>query len=146
MLIQQKSSTITNRMQFKTVQVELQGVANAFPPPWLRYGSHYLAVEICHRWTLLSATPSFQVGKSLKIGQKHQRRRSAWVGQAESRKFGLNNIRNHSGNSQRLSVKRDQFETLSIRNKGGRKFLSSRFRGRTRPLLSFAILRLLRKH
>ena len=88
----------------------------------------------------------FRLEKTLKIGQKHQRRRSAWVGQAEFRKFGLNNIRNHSGNSQRLSVKRDQFETLSIRNKGGRKFLSSRFRGWTRPLLSFAILRLLRKH
>ena len=30
---QQKSSTITNRMQFKTIQVELRGVANAFPSP-----------------------------------------------------------------------------------------------------------------
>ena len=27
--------------------------------PRLRYGSHYLVVEICHRWTLLSATRSF---------------------------------------------------------------------------------------
>ena len=31
MLIQQESSTITNRMQFKSTQVELRGV-NAFPP------------------------------------------------------------------------------------------------------------------
>ena len=30
---QQESSTITNRMQFKTIQVELRGVANAFPSP-----------------------------------------------------------------------------------------------------------------
>ena len=30
----------------------------------VRYGSHYLTVEICDRWTLLSATPSFQVGKN----------------------------------------------------------------------------------
>ena len=29
----------------------------------------YLGVEICHRWTLLSATPSFQVRKTLKIGK-----------------------------------------------------------------------------
>ena len=37
----------------------------------------YLAVEICHRWTLLSATPSFQVRKHFENRQKHQRRRSA---------------------------------------------------------------------
>ena len=30
---QQESSTITNRMQFKTIQVELRGVGNAFPSP-----------------------------------------------------------------------------------------------------------------
>ena len=30
---QQESSTITNRMQFKTIQVELRDVANAFPSP-----------------------------------------------------------------------------------------------------------------
>ena len=35
MLTQQKSSTITNRMQFKTIQVELRGVANAIPSPRL---------------------------------------------------------------------------------------------------------------
>ena len=33
MLTQQKSSTITNRMQFKTIQVELRGVANAILSP-----------------------------------------------------------------------------------------------------------------
>ena len=32
MLIQQESSTITNRMQLKSTQVELRGVVNAFPP------------------------------------------------------------------------------------------------------------------
>ena len=30
---QQKPSAITNRMQFKTIQVELRGVANTFPHP-----------------------------------------------------------------------------------------------------------------
>ena len=54
----------------------------------------YLAVEICHRWTLLSATPSFQVRKNFENRQKHQRRRSAWVGQADFGKLELNN-RNH---------------------------------------------------
>ena len=62
----------------------------------------YLAVEICHRWTLLSATPSFQVRKNFENRQKHQRRRSAWVGQADFGKLELNN-RNHSGNCQPLS-------------------------------------------
>ena len=38
--------------------------------PCLRYGSHYLEVEICHQWTLLCENPiSFQVGKTLKIGK-----------------------------------------------------------------------------
>ena len=32
---QQESITITNRMQFKTLQVWLRGAANAFPSPWL---------------------------------------------------------------------------------------------------------------
>ena len=62
----------------------------------------YLAVEIYHRWTLLSATPSFQVRKNFKNWQKHQRHRSAWVGQVDFGKLELNN-RNHSGNCQRLS-------------------------------------------
>ena len=30
---QQESSMITNRMQFKTIQVELRGVADSFPSP-----------------------------------------------------------------------------------------------------------------
>ena len=89
--------------------------------PWLRYGSHYLVVEICHRWTLLSATRSFQVGKkNFENQQKHQKRRSACVVQGDFGKVELNNIRNDGGNSQRLSVlsvRRDQFETRSIRNK-----------------------------
>ena len=67
--MQQESSTITNRMQFKTIHVKLRGVANAFPPPWLRYGSQ----SICHQWTLLSATASFQVGRNFENWQKHQR-------------------------------------------------------------------------
>ena len=29
----------------------------------------YLAVEICHRWTLLSATRVFKLEKTLKIGK-----------------------------------------------------------------------------
>ena len=116
--------------------------------PYLRYGSHYLEVEICHRWTLLSATRSFQAGKNFENRQKHQKRRSAWVGQADFGKFELNNIRKNSGNSQRLSVvnvinlKHDQLETEAYML----LFRPSRFRGRTRELLSLAILRLLRKH
>ena len=53
------------------------------------------------RSTLLSATPSFQIGKNFENRQKHQRRRSARVGQADFGKLELNN-RNHSGNCQRL--------------------------------------------
>ena len=41
----------------------------------------------------------------------HQRRRSAWVGQADFGKLELNN-RNHSGNGQPLSTKGDQFEDI----------------------------------
>ena len=62
----------------------------------------YLAVEICHRWTFLGATLSFQVRKNFENWQKHQRCRSALVGQADFGKLELNN-RNHSGNCQRLS-------------------------------------------
>ena len=76
-------------------------------------GFVYLAVEIYHRGTLPSATPSFQVGKNFENRKIHQRRRSAWVGQADFGKLELNN-RNHSGNCQRLSGKRDQFEARSI--------------------------------
>ena len=73
----------------------------------------YLAVEICHQETLPSATPSFPVGKKLCETEKHQRCRSAWVGQADFGKLELNN-RNHGGKCQHLSAKRDQFETRSI--------------------------------
>ena len=78
----------------------------------------YLAVEICHQWTLLSATPSFQVRKNFENRQKHQRRRSAWVGQADFGKLELNN-RNHSGNCQGLvmnviHLKHDQFKINSV--------------------------------
>ena len=61
-------------------------------------------------------TPSFQVGKNFENRQKHQKRRSACVGQADFGKLELNNIRKDSGNSQRLSVvnminlKHDQLE------------------------------------
>ena len=72
-----------------------------------------LAVKICHRGTLPSATPSFQVGKNFENRKKHQRRRIAWVGQADFGKLELNN-RNHGGKCQHLSAKRDQFETRSI--------------------------------
>ena len=55
----------------------------------LWHGSHlanffeefvYLAVEIYHRGTLPSATPSFQVGKTFENRKIHQRCRCAWVG------------------------------------------------------------------
>ena len=72
----------------------------------------YLAVKICLRGTLPSATPSFQVGKNFENGKKHQRRRIAWVGQADFEKLELKN-RSHSGKCQPLSAKRDQFETRS---------------------------------
>ena len=84
--------------------------------------------------------PSFQVGKNFENRQKLQKRRSAFVRQADFAKLELNNIRKDSGNSQRLSVvnvinlKHDQLETeaymLLLR--------PSRFRGRTRELLSLA--------
>ena len=67
----------------------------------------------------------FRLEKNFENRQKHQKRRSACVGQADFGKLELKNIRNDSGNSQRLSVlsvKRDQFETRSIRNKRGRMF------------------------
>ena len=72
----------------------------------------YLAVKIGHRGTLPSATPSFQVGKNFENRKKHQRRRIAWVGQADFGKLELNN-RNHGGKGQHLSAKRDQFKTRS---------------------------------
>ena len=88
------------------------------PTLWVALGKSfeefvYLAVEIYHRGTLPSATPGFQVGKNFENCKIHRRRLSAWVGQADSGKLELNN-RNHNGNCQRLSGKRDQFETQSI--------------------------------
>ena len=86
----------------------------------------------------------FRLEKNFENQQKHQKRRSACVGKGDFGKLELNNIRNDSGNSQHLSVKRDQFETSSIRKKRSPMFRPLRFRGRTRELLSLAILRLLR--
>ena len=106
-------------MQFKTIQIDLRGAAVTLP-----------CGRICHRWTLLRVTPSFQFGKNFKNRKKHQSSRSAWVGQADFGKLELNNIRNHRGNSQSINV----------------AFRPSPFRGQTRLLLSFAILRLLRNH
>ena len=67
----------------------------------------------------------FRLEKTLKIG-KNIKNAALLVwggpGQADFGKLELNNIRNDSGNSQRLSVlsvKRDQFETRSITNKRG---------------------------
>ena len=53
----------------------------------------------------------FKLEKNFENREIHQRRRSAWVGQADFGKLELNN-RNHSGNCQCLSGKRDQFEDL----------------------------------
>ena len=61
----------------------------------------YLAVEICHR-------------KNFENRQKHQRRRSAWVGQADFGKLELNN-RNHSGNCQRLSWTWSIWNTINLK-------------------------------
>ena len=59
--------------------------------------------KVCQQRNLPSATLTFPVRKNFENRQKHQRRRSAWVGQADFGKIELNN-RNHSGNCQRLSV------------------------------------------
>ena len=72
--------------------------------PCLRYGSHYLEVEICHWWTLLSANPKFSGWKKLWKSAKTSKRRSACVEHSDFGKLALNNIRKDSGNSQRLSV------------------------------------------
>ena len=73
----------------------------------------YLAVEICHRGILSYSTLGFPVGKNFENRQKHQKRRSAWVGQADFGKLELNNS-NLCGNCQRLSLKRGQLETRSF--------------------------------
>ena len=118
--------------------------------PCLRYGSHFLEVEICHRWTLLSVNPKFSGWKNFENRQKHQKRRSACVGQADFGKLELNNIRKDSGISQRLSVvneinlKHDQLEINVAECSDLRA--SCFVRGRTRELLSLAILSLLCIH
>ena len=61
------------------------------------------AVKICQQRNFPSATLTFPVRKNFENRQKHQRRRSAWVGQAEFGKIELNN-KDHSGNCQRLSM------------------------------------------
>ena len=63
----------------------------------------------------LSSGHISKCGKNFENHKKLQRRRSAWVGQSDVGKLELNN-RNHSGNCQRLSAKRDQCETQSIWN------------------------------
>ena len=67
----------------------------------------YFAVKICQRDTFPSATLTFMVWKIFGNRQKHQRRRSAWVGQADFGKLGLNN-RNHSENCHHLSLNSKQ--------------------------------------
>ena len=52
--------------------------------------------------------PKFSSWKNFENREKHQRRRIAWVGQADFGKLELNN-RNHGGKCQHLSAKRDQF-------------------------------------
>ena len=85
--------------------------------PCLRYGSHYLEVELCHRWTLQSANPKFSGRKkTLKISENIKNALVLVCGQADFGKLELNNIRKDSGNSKRLSVvnminlKHDQLE------------------------------------
>ena len=98
-------------------------------------------VNKCHRWTLRSATPSFQVRRNFESRPKHQRRLSAWVGQADFGKLELNN-RNHSGNCQRLvmnviHLKHDQFKINAVEFSDLREEASTR--------LSFAISSFFRK-
>ena len=124
----------------------MKHAANYLAMAWVALGKGlgefvYLAVEICHRWTWLSATPSFQVRKNFENRQKHQRRRSALVGQADFGKLELNN-RNHSGNCQRLvmnviHLKHDQFKINAVEFSDLREEASTR--------LSFAISSFFRK-
>ena len=67
----------------------------------------YFAVKICQRDNCPSATLTFMVWKIFGNQQKHHRRRSAWVGQADFGKLGLNN-RNHSENCHHLSLNSKQ--------------------------------------
>ena len=60
-----------------------------------------------NKHTFPSATLTFMVWKIFGNRQKHQRRRSAWVRQADFGKLGLNN-RNHSENCHLLSLNSKQ--------------------------------------
>ena len=77
-------------------------------------------------------TPSFQVGKNFENRQKHQKRRSACVGQADFGNLELNNIRKDNGNSKRLSVvnvinlKHDQLEINVAECSDFRAFIDGR--------------------
>ena len=88
-------------------------------------------------------TPIFQVGKNFENRQKHQKRRSACVGQANFGKLELNNIRNDSGNSQRLSVvnvinlKHDQLEINMAECSDLRAFVDGRENFYPWPFYSF---------
>ena len=63
-------------------------------------------VKICQQDTFPSATLTFMVWKIFGNRQKHQRHRSAWVGQAD-RNLGIGN-RNHSENCHHLSLNSKQ--------------------------------------
>ena len=63
----------------------------------------YFAVEICHCGPLPSATAGFLLWQKFCEPAKHQRRHSAWVGQADFQQVEPKNG-NHSGNCQRLSA------------------------------------------
>ena len=76
----------------------------------------YFAVEICHRGPLPSATPGFSFWQKLCETAKHQRRRSAWVGQADFRKVEPNNG-NRRGNCQRLSALHEKHEKKKKKKK-----------------------------
>ena len=68
---------------------------------WCEFG--HFGVKICDRGTFPNATLTFSVCENFENRPKPQRRRSAWVGQADFGKLGLNNS-HHSGNCHRLSV------------------------------------------
>ena len=71
---------------------------------WQIFAKVYdFAVKICQQRNFSSATLSFPVGKNFENWQKHQRRHSAWVGQADFGKIELND-RNNSGSCQRMSM------------------------------------------
>ena len=87
--------------------------------------------------------PKFSGWKNLENRQKHQKRRSACVGQADFGKLELNNIRKDSGNSQRLSVvnvinlKHDQLEINMAECSDLRAFVDGRENFYPWPFYSF---------